>query len=256
MRITLNYVNKYLLTELVKTEAIVDIKDNSFDIILVELASGEIVAIHLVERDIDLTVIKNVLTQNTKSNYSTLFILWAAMLLPEHGELYPPYEWMSALMSLYDDKIYAYEMIGSEIYIFPVHFDRQPVGIKRLIRYGDRVEMANLSSEIIHTEAYLQGFWRIADFERRSSETSHQRTSEPDQQDGSHRPLAADRNPVMAYYEILGVNLDADGETVRKAYHELALLYHPDLNKTPEATARMQEINTAYARIMERLGLN
>ena len=32
----------------------------------------------------------------------------------------------------------------------------------------------------------------------------------------------------MDFYEVLGVDEDADGKAVKKAYRDLAKLYHPD----------------------------
>jgi len=49
------------------------------------------------------------------------------------------------------------------------------------------------------------------------------------------------------YYEVLDVPRDADGQTIKKAYHKLAMKWHPDRNKSPEAEERFKEIATAYA---------
>ncbi|RYY24551.1 MAG: J domain-containing protein [Chitinophagaceae bacterium] len=50
------------------------------------------------------------------------------------------------------------------------------------------------------------------------------------------------------YYTILGVNRDASEDDVRKAYRKLALIYHPDRNKTGDKVAeeRFREIVEAY----------
>ncbi len=49
------------------------------------------------------------------------------------------------------------------------------------------------------------------------------------------------------YYDTLGVGKGASTDDIRKAYRDLALKYHPDINKNKEAEARMREINEAYA---------
>src|SRR5262249_46240510 len=49
------------------------------------------------------------------------------------------------------------------------------------------------------------------------------------------------------YYEVLGVARDADGPTLKRAYRELALKYHPDQNPdNPEAEAHFKEVSEAY----------
>lgn len=48
------------------------------------------------------------------------------------------------------------------------------------------------------------------------------------------------------YYDVLGVSRDASLEEIKKAYRKLALEWHPDRNKSPEAEARFKEINEAY----------
>jgi purine-binding chemotaxis protein CheW len=51
---------------------------------------------------------------------------------------------------------------------------------------------------------------------------------------------------VVDFYAVLEVAHGVDQETIEAAYRRLALLYHPDLNRSPEATRRMQEVNVAY----------
>jgi len=49
------------------------------------------------------------------------------------------------------------------------------------------------------------------------------------------------------YYEILGVDRGADGDTIKKAYRQLALRYHPDRNgEETEAEDRFREATEAY----------
>lgn len=50
------------------------------------------------------------------------------------------------------------------------------------------------------------------------------------------------------YYEVLGVGRDADPATIKKAYRNLAMQYHPDRNPgNGEAGEKMKEVNEAYA---------
>lgn len=49
------------------------------------------------------------------------------------------------------------------------------------------------------------------------------------------------------YYEVLGVSADADDKSIKDAFRDLALKYHPDRNKEPGAEERFKEIAAAYA---------
>lgn len=49
------------------------------------------------------------------------------------------------------------------------------------------------------------------------------------------------------YYEVLGVNRNADAATIKKAYRKLAKKYHPDSNEgNATAAERFKEVNEAY----------
>ena len=50
------------------------------------------------------------------------------------------------------------------------------------------------------------------------------------------------------YYQVLGVEKNANPKEIKEAFRKLAFQYHPDRNKgNPSALERMKEINEAYA---------
>ncbi len=253
MRININWVNQHLINELYAAPVVKGVLHDGFDVVLIDLISGEQVAIHLIERDIDVGYIQSVLEDNAANGRFTLFFLWSAMLLPEHGERYLPYDWMTALLDIYGDKIYAFENYGQNAWLFPVYFEPEEGTLWRNVRYGEALDMAALHCQTVRTEGgFLQGAWRIATFnaetpryERRQRAGRHHREA----------PRSA-RAAIFDHYDVLGVPYDADLETVRREYRRLALQFHPDYNKAPDATERMQALNTAYAKIVEFLGEN
>ncbi len=48
------------------------------------------------------------------------------------------------------------------------------------------------------------------------------------------------------YYEVLGVAKDADAKAIKRAYHKLALEFHPDRNQAADAEAKFKEASEAY----------
>jgi len=48
------------------------------------------------------------------------------------------------------------------------------------------------------------------------------------------------------YYDVLGVEKNADQATIKKQYQRLARKYHPDRSDDPQAKEKFQKVNTAY----------
>lgn len=55
-----------------------------------------------------------------------------------------------------------------------------------------------------------------------------------------------DKKMGKDYYEILEISKKATDEEIKKAYRKLALKYHPDKNKTPEAEEKFKLVAEAY----------
>ena len=56
------------------------------------------------------------------------------------------------------------------------------------------------------------------------------------------------------YYEVLGVDKNADAGTIKKAYYKLAKQYHPDKNpNNPAAEEKFKLLTEAYDYFSERV---
>jgi DnaJ-domain-containing protein 1 len=83
-----------------------------------------------------------------------------------------------------------------------------------------------------------------ADWERK-----HREQSEQSQGQGQSR---SQQIYSIASLAVLGLTRSATIADIKRAYHKLALLYHPDKNPNPSAAERMKKINTAYADLINK----
>jgi hypothetical protein len=235
MRFDTHRISAFLVQELQKARPLLEVTDDSGDLIRVRLASGETVFIYLIESPITVYEIKGIVTANTAAGIYSLFILWSELFLPVTGSRYRPNDWMATLLAVGQDKIYGFDPYGGDNLIYPVYFEGS--GVERSIHHGKPVNVSNLNCFRVETHSsYISGIWRMADFEPRTGQTQQRRL-----------------DPLHAYYDVLGIQHEASRDKVKRAYRRLARKYHPDINQTPEATLRMQEINDAYEKIMREL---
>jgi hypothetical protein len=241
MRLDTHRISVYLVNLLQASRNVREILHDGGDIITLRLTTGERVSIHLIERVISLHELRLILSDNDADGFYTLFILWADMLLPSEGRRWVSEDWLAALLALYGDRVFAFEVFSpTETYLFPVYFDGSTV--ERTVRYGSAIGGAIggalLVCQTVMTVGYtFSGDWRVASFE-----VAARRTYEP--------PLVP-RTRVQKYYDALGLEEGAGRLAVKMTYRRLARLYHPDLSRAPDATARMQAINEAYAALMD-----
>jgi hypothetical protein len=214
---------------------------NGVDIVLFESAQSGRVSAHFIDSGIPVYEIDHILAANAAQDTATLFLLWADMMLPVHGQRYHADDWMEALFTLYNDCIYAYDQWRGESFLFPVYF--RGSGPLRTAEHGMVIHFEQLHRRSVKTHlAGFVGAWTVADFGGKTG--------------AAHDPErgAALSAELAACYALLAVSPADNFETIRRAYRLLARRLHPDLNAGPDAHEAMQALNAAYAMIMASRG--
>jgi hypothetical protein len=237
------YAGKFLIEQMLYYGTMQRIKHDGGDIILFETPTREAVSIHIIDRSIPLYEVRNTMEDNNRKQIHTLFVLWCDMLLPYNGQRLAGADWQVALYSLYGDCIYGYDTFKNEnnfneTFVFPVYFRGE--GPMRTIEYGPMIRPQYLRCYSVSTN--LPGFqdtWRVADFSGQSG-TAH-----------DPQRAAWQTETLIQCYALLGVEMGDDLDTIKRAYRLLARKYHPDTNRAADATAQMQSLNQAYAKITD-----
>lgn len=232
------YASAYFIESLKAGGQLGEMLHNGWDIVLFALPNGAKVSVHFIDSALPVYEIRKTLTENAAQGIHTLFMLWAEMMLPAHGQIYRADDWMEALYTLYGNTIYAYDIFDGEIFLFPVYFRGE--GLVRRAEFGTTLRFEHLAVREVTTHlAELTGTWQVADFGGAHG-TAHDPVVE-----------LALAKALREAYAILGVTPGDSPQTIKRAYRLLARRYHPDLNDAPEAHEEMQRLNSAYARILE-----
>jgi len=247
MRLDSYSFRTHLITALESPLSGARIEVDECDVLRVRLRSDQLVEIHLIERLAETDEITTIFNRNRKINVHTLYLMLCDMILPDHDQIFEPDPWLLTLHTIYSGKIYAYKVYGDQSYIYPIHLEKMS-GDKRLVHYQAAIKIAHLGCAVNRiTSETMAGEWLIADFNNTAQRSYH--TTD----DRNHR-IAPPAHTLQLYFDRLGVEIGADWNTIKKAYRHLARQYHPDLNASPEANRRMQQINEAYRHLMNLFG--
>lgn len=194
---------------------------------------AEDIAIYLLAGELSLDFIKKSLNGNTRADIHTLFIVSLDLISPDSRTARMS-DGLRLLMEAYGGMVYAYFLTERGVVITPLQ-----IGSSGNVTRGQPVNLADLGGDYAALDSrFIRGVRKIASFTNRQF----------------HAPGNKHRNdPLNSAYELLEVPSSASLNEVKRAYRKKARQYHPDTNQSPNATALMQAINEAYAKILARL---
>lgn len=243
------------LVRQLENSGVVSVIHDGADNLLVELSSGEFISIYLIETRFPTYELLTTLTANAEDDVYSLVILWSDMFLHREGQPFEPDEWLQSLVELYGGKVYAYDVFGKDIRIFPAYFEQIAPSTATVtkayhIRYGDDIDVTLLGCDVITLEGHsrMRGTWRIADFTHEHQNRKYS-TGESRAKQRVNPRIPGELSP----WDVLQLAPVDDRETIKRAYRRLARRYHPDINGSREATGQMQALNQAYDAILRLL---
>jgi len=240
--VSLQTVFRYLVETLRGTKHVRNVRVLDEGVMLVEVAQMgfyEEIMVYVLAGEISTGFIKKTLNANSHADKHTLYIL-ALELITDDGQSARMSEAVRLLLHAYNSTIYAYRQVGHGVEILGVHIDRSG-----RVQLGEPVNLGDLSGEYAELNTrYILGVRKIAGFNRR--QFAEHAESEPHYE----REVV---HPLQEFYDLLEVSIHANLAEIKRAYRRKARQHHPDTDKSPGATERMQQINDAYARILEAL---
>ena len=240
MRFDTHRARAYVVTKLMRTPGIHDIFDDGTDIVVFRTRDNVKVMIHLFERLMSLLELRQLFEENSASGIHTLPLFWADMLLPGHGQLYEPDDWMMAMLKLHNNWIYGYEVFGDQVFLFGAEFKQ--LGRLYEIHHGSSLDFRNLETTFIESELPpLAGKWYSTHFNDMSGS------------DHAGQRLQVELSDLGQDYERLQLKSTSNFAELQQSYRRLARRFHPDNNDNSDAEEQMKLLNLSYTRIRRHL---
>jgi hypothetical protein len=246
--------------------------------------TGVKIHVHLIDQPVTTRAIKRTLQQNSDVGINTLFMV-SAHILPEDGTRIPSKDWMIALQTLNNERIYAYRIRDGRPEVIQVHLEETrgiastdyrvwygpTVDFSRLRYFRKSIKLRSVKGDWLIADFGSPAFWKNTDYragrERQQrppgTHTYWQTWSAGTTWDGPYERPQEERRSSETFgdhlhhcYQLLGVNQGASEAEVKRAYRQRALDYHPDTSSLPEdqATVKFKALTAAYAYIKSANG--
>ncbi|ASZ09210.1 hypothetical protein CK556_02480 [Mesoplasma chauliocola] len=156
------------------------------------------------------------------------------------------YENRNFLMKFYNESLNIYMKIMSQGFV--------PRILKAKIDFLKGENLLDVNSQISTMQSWItkaiadlinELFKQSGVYQQTHQNTQSQYNQYTHQQQKQSR-MSDQFSDINWAYQTLGVSPKATSDEIKKQYRKLAMTYHPDKNKTPEAKDKMVEINRAY----------
>ncbi len=253
---------------------------------------GKYIFIYLIAEPPKVRSLQKLVRTATENSAACLFIVDAG-LLPADSQRTAPKDWMLALHSLTDGRIYVYNVEADAPRIREMHFEQiantdeqeawygAAIAIERLPIYPIWVRSGAMKGNWLIAHFDTDAFWQKSDYRQARTRFRHDQRSTPPRQreeqgqgDASKRRYYTDsgwqasgadrfsfvpstpRTRLDDCCALLGVDKIASEEQVKTAFRKKALEFHPDTSELPKAEAeeKFRQINEAYAYIRDYKG--
>lgn len=211
-----------------------------------------------------MRTLKQVIQHDTNHGIGSMFVV-APHLVPAPKTRLAPPEWMMALHSLNNERIYTYSPEDRELALMQLHFERIDATEQYETIYGPEVRIDRMHYGRINIKPrMIKGFWLMAHFgagsfwqqERRrfymppprASHSTSEHGAAANGSSGSANSARAPKSRLEQSYEILGIHLGATQEEVKTAFRRQVFNVHPDVSALPKVIAeeRFRLLAEAY----------